>query len=153
MENNDKSFKEETVGTKIFIVIIVFFLVIFAIGFVIGIYYFGILGIFNLLGIQYKSLFSVFLFVIFYFLLGLVGDIVNKVFEVLLSSFSMNKLTTKLVMFLFASLVNWSIISCLDYFMQSIHISLETQIIAASIIAIIEVYLENDDKQKNQQTK
>ncbi len=153
MENNDKSFKDETVGTKIFIVIIVSFLVMFAIGFVIGIYYFGILGIFNLLGIQYKSLFSVFLFVIFYFLLGLVGDIVNKVFEVLLSSFSMNKLTTKLVRFLFASLVNWSIISCLDYFMQSISISIETQIIAASIIAIIEVYLENDDKQKNQQTK
>ncbi len=153
MENDDKSFKEETVGTKIFIVIIVSFLVMFAIGLVIGIYYFGILGIFNLLGIHYKSLFSVFLFVIFYFLLGLVGDIVNKVFEVLLSSFSMNKLTTKLVMFLFASLVNWSIISCLDYFMQSIHISLETQIIAASIIAIIEFYLENDDKQKNQQTK
>lgn len=153
MENNDKSFKDETVGTKVFIVIIVSFLVMFAIGFVIGIYYFGILGIFNLLGIQYKSLFSVFLFVIFYFLLGLVGDIVNKVFEVLLSSFSMNKLTTKLVRFLFASLVNWSIISCLDYFMQSISISIETQIIAASIIAIIEVYLENDDKQKNQQTK
>ncbi|SDM63274.1 YrvL family regulatory protein [Bacillus sp. OK048] len=148
MDSEDKSFKEETVGKKFLIVTVISVLIIFPIAFVFGIYYFGILGVFNLLGVEYESLYSLFLFVIFYFLLGLIGEIVIKALMILVSAFSINNIATMLVEFLINFLVNWSIISFLNLLMQSIHISMVTQVIAASIIAVIEITLENYTKKK-----
>ncbi|MEH7254608.1 YrvL family regulatory protein [Neobacillus niacini] len=148
MDSEDKSFKEETVGKKFLIVTVISVLIIFAIAFVFGIYYFGILGVFNLLGVEYESLYSLFLFVIFYFLLGLIGEIVIKALMILVSAFSINNFATMLFEFLINFLVNWSIISILNLLMQSIHISMVTQVIAASIISVIEITLENYTKKK-----
>lgn len=148
MGSEDKSFKEETIGMKIIIVTVISALIIFSIAFVFGIYYFGILGVFNLLGVEYESLYSLFLFVIFYILLGLIGEIVIIAFMILLSAISINRFTTKLVEFLINFLVNWSIISILNFFMQSVQISMVTQVIAASIIAMIELTLESYTKKE-----
>lgn len=150
MPNHDKPFKDETFGTKILIVITISFLLVFAITLFIGSYYFGILGIFKLLGVEYDSFLSLLLFVIFYFLLGIIGDLVVYAFSVLLSSIVFRPLTELTITFLINLLVNWSIISFLNFCMLSIEISIGTQIIASAIISIIEVVLENDDKKKEE---
>ena len=149
MESNDKPFKKETIGSKVLIVVTIAILLLTSVGAVFAVYYFGILGVFNLLGVEYDSLFSLLLFVIFYFLLGLLGDIVQKAFIILISSLSINHYATKLVEFSIYLLVNWSIISFLNFLMQSIHVEMLTQVIAAAIIALIEFTLENYDKKKS----
>jgi Regulatory protein YrvL len=145
LSSEEKPFKEETIGTKIFIVSVISLIICLAIGFVFGVYYFGILGVFNLLGVHYDSFFSLFLFVIFYFLLSLVGEIVIKV---LFSVLTMNHLSTNFAIFLINILVIWSIISFLNYSMDSIEINIGTQLIASTIIAIAELTIENYDKKK-----
>jgi Regulatory protein YrvL len=144
---DDKSFKEESFRTKVIIIIAVAVLIIGAVGFAFGVYYFGLLGIFNLLGVQYDSLFSFFLFVVLFFLLGIPGELVVKVFEVLLSFLSANNVATS---FLINGLVNWSILCLADFFMDSIYISQQTMLVVACIIAIIETVLEKDGKRGSQ---
>ncbi|WP_197028412.1 YrvL family regulatory protein [Bacillus sp. EB01] len=147
MGEDDKSFKEESFGTKVIIIIAVAVLIIGAVGFAFGVYYFGLLGIFNLLGVQYDSLFSLFLFVVLFFLLGIPGELVVKVFEVLLSFLSANNVATG---FLINGLVNWSILSLADFFMDSIYISQPTLLAVACIIATIETVLDKDEKRGSQ---
>lgn len=149
MANEDKPFKNEKLGMKIVIVITISLLIIFSIGFVIGIYYFGILGIFKLLGVQYESFSSLFLFVVLYFLLGLIGDLIIKAFMILLSKIPLRNSTSTPIEFFIYFLVNWSIISILNFFMQSIDISFITQVLAALIIAIIELTLDRLDKKNS----
>ncbi|HLS08420.1 YrvL family regulatory protein [Lentibacillus sp.] len=47
-------------------------------GIIIGIYFLGIAGIFEILGIQYQSIWSLIIFVIIIFILGLPVDLVFK---------------------------------------------------------------------------
>ncbi|WP_430003807.1 YrvL family regulatory protein [Metabacillus fastidiosus] len=149
MNNESKSFKEETLCSKIFIITAISALILFTIIFILSIYYFGILGTFSILGIQYDSLLSLLLFVIFYFLLGLAGDIVIKIFMILISFLPVNNLANIVAKFLIKFLVNLSIVSILDFFMKSIHISTGSQIIVALIIAVIELSFENSLKKKS----
>ncbi|WP_156319859.1 YrvL family regulatory protein [Bacillus sp. FJAT-18017] len=150
MGEDDKSFKEESFGTKVVIIIAIAVLIMGAVGFAFGVYYFGLLGIFNLVGVQYDSLFSFFLFVVLFFLLGIPGELVVKVFEVLLSFLSADNISTR---FLINGLVNWSILSLADFFMDSIYISQPTLLGIACIIAIIETVLDKDEKRGSQVKK
>ncbi|MGD7008722.1 YrvL family regulatory protein [Metabacillus sp. 84] len=149
LEHDDKPFREETAGIKIFVVTALSLIVILTIVFVFAAYFFGIAGIFNLAGVHYDSLSSLVQFVIFYFLLGLAGDIVNKVFVVLLSKTAINGLAARFVKFLASFIVTWSIFSFLSMVMQSIHINTITQVIAASLIAIIELTVDGGGRKRN----
>ncbi|OCA84109.1 hypothetical protein A8F94_15405 [Bacillus sp. FJAT-27225] len=149
MDEDNKPFKEESFGTKIIIITAIAAMVIGAVGFVFKIYYFGILGAFKLLGVHYETLFSLFLFVVFYFLLGIPGEIVYKVFDVLLSKISAKNFVA---VFLINTLITWSILGLVDTFMDSITIKPLTLLIVASIIAVIETVLDQDSNfftQKN----
>lgn len=149
MSSQNKSFKEESIKSKILIVVVVSLLIIFALGFVIGLYYFGILGVFHLIGIQYNSFFSLFLFVIFYFLLGIFGEIILKIFTMLVSTIPLPPIVFGILSTLFAFLVTWAIISFLNFCMTSIDFRAETEILVAAIITIIESAIEQIDKDKD----
>ncbi len=148
MKEENIPFKEETLRMKIVIVSVITVLIVVAIGIVIAGYYFGILGVFKLLGVQYHSLFSLFLFVIFYLLLGMFGEILIKTFEILLTVFKNNP-ATKLVMFIIYFLVNWLLIALVDFFMDSITIQTETQIVVGMIVGLIEFSFDHNEE-KNQ---
>ncbi|WP_429999887.1 YrvL family regulatory protein [Metabacillus fastidiosus] len=92
---------------------------------------------------------SLLLFVIFYFLLGLAGDIVIKIFMILISFLAVNNLANLVAKFLIKFLGNLSIVSILDFFMKSIYISVGSQIIVALIITVIELGFENPLKKKS----
>lgn len=145
MEEDHIPFKEESFGTKILIVVFVTVLIGVAIGLVVAGYYFGILGVFKLLGVYYDSLFSLFLFVICYLLLGIIGDVIIETFKIILSIFKNNP-ANKLVLFIIYFLVNWFLILLVDSFMDSISIQTETQIVVGIIIGLIEFTLDNNGK-------
>lgn len=147
-----KSFKEEPLHIKIFIIFVIILLIAFIVGFIFAIYYFGILGLFQILNVEYDSLFSFFLFVFFYFLLSFVGDFVAKVFEVLLSfPLKINKRGKILIFFLSHFLITWTIIAFLNMVMSSITIPFTTQIILSLFIALIESTVANRPKKKKEE--
>ncbi|KAB2331064.1 YrvL family regulatory protein [Bacillus mesophilum] len=146
MSEPNRPFKEESKSTKFFIIVTMSLLLLGAVGFVVAGYYFGILGLFNILGIHYESLFSLFLFVLFYFLLGIIGDIVLKAFNILLKAAGITaKFSFSAGMLLFSFLINWAIISAINLLMDSIEIAAVTGIILALIISIIEMALDSLD--------
>ncbi|MBM7713894.1 YrvL family regulatory protein [Siminovitchia sp. FSL H7-0308] len=145
--SNHTSSKDESFGSKVFIITILTLLVVGAIAFVIAIYYFGILGLFSILGVKYDTLWSLFLFTLFYFLLGIIGDGVVKVLLSLMKiSGKWSKLHMKMGLFMFSFLVNWAIISFLDAFMNSIDLQFITKMILSLIFAIIDFAMETDEK-------
>lgn len=148
--SNDESFKNETFGKKILIIIVVTILLVGAIGFVITAFYFGIVGLFNLLGVEYDSLWSLVWFTVYYFLLGIFGDIIIKIFIVLTNMsniWSDNYKKNSILIYSF--LVNWGIVSLLNVLMDSINLHLLTQVIISLIIAILDL-ISKSNKEKSQ---
>lgn len=143
----DKSFKDESVGTKIFIIVSMTLLVGGSLAFVFGIYFFGLAGLFNILGIQYDSIWSLFWFGVFFFILESFADIIKIAFIMLLDHWSMANAGT---IFAINFLVIWAVLSLLNFFMESITISVNAQLIAAAIIALIEVGLNKTGKKEEQ---
>ena len=145
--SNDDSFKNKSLGTKIAIVTIVSLILVGSIGFVVAAFYFGVVGLFNLLGVEYDSLLSLVWFTIFYFLLSVFGDIIIKIFIVLTNN--SNKWPDnykKFSILIYSFFVNWGIVSLLNQLMNSINIYLLTQIIFSLIIAILDLISKNDKK-------
>ncbi|GGB40453.1 hypothetical protein GCM10011409_17460 [Lentibacillus populi] len=68
-EHNDDSFRDMNMKQKIGTVVGVTLFIAVVSGFIIGIYLFGMAGIFELLGIQYTSVWSLIIFVVSFFIL------------------------------------------------------------------------------------
>lgn len=145
----EKSFKEESAVTKFVIVLSMIFLIAVPLTFLFGIYFFGMSGLFNVLGIQYESLWSLFWFALLYFVLDSFADVVKMVFVQLLNQMSIANFWTVLTT---NFLVIWALLSLMNLLMDSITMSINTQLIAAAIIAVIEVAL-NKISRKEEQTE
>ncbi|MFD1030278.1 YrvL family regulatory protein [Metaplanococcus flavidus] len=141
----DKPFKEESVWTKIFIIVSMTLLVAGSLAFVFGIYFFGIAGLFNVLGIQYDSIWSLFWFGVFFFILDSFADFIKMVFTILLDHLSIANAGT---IFAIYFLVIWAVLSLLNLLMDSISITVTAQLIAAAVIALIEVGLNKTSKKE-----
>jgi len=145
----EKSFKEESAVTKFVIVLSMTFLIAVPLTFLFGIYFFGMSGLFNVLGIQYESLWSLFWFALLYFVLDSFADVVKIAFVQLLNQLSIASFWTVLTT---NFLVIWALLSLMNLLMDSITMSINTQLIAAAIIAVIEVAL-NKISRKEEQTE
>ena len=145
----EKSFKEESAVTKFVIVLSMIFLIAVPLTFLFGIYFFGMSGLFNVLGIQYESLWSLFWFALLYFVLDSFADVVKIAFVQLLNQMSIANFWTVLTT---NFLVIWALLSLMNLLMDSITMSINTQLIAAAIIAVIEVAL-NKISRKEEQTE
>lgn len=144
--NEKIPFKDESFWMKIFIVSTILVIVTVAIGVVFALYYFGLLGLFNILGVQYDSLFALFLFVLFYFLLGIPGDVVVNSFVLLLRRGATNESFLRWGTLFIRFLVNWSILSLLHYAMHSIAITTVTQVVVALGVAVVETVFDKESK-------
>ena len=146
---NNNSFKNKSLRTKIAIVATVSLMLMGAIGLVTVVFYFGIVGLFNLLGVEYDSLLSLVWFTIYFTLLSVFGDIVIKMFIVLTNhsnKWSDNYKKYSIVIYSF--FVNWGIVSLLNQLMSSINIHLLTQIIFSLIMAILDFFIFKDNEKK-----
>ncbi|WP_052131597.1 YrvL family regulatory protein [Planococcus sp. CAU13] len=144
---NDKSFKEESPKDKVFIILVMTLLVGGSLAFVFGIYFFGIAGLFNILGVQYDSVWSLFWFGVFFFILDSFADVIKMTFTVLLDHLSIANAAT---LFAINFLVIWAVLSLLNLLMDSITISIDAQLIAAAVIALIELTLNKNGRKEEQ---
>lgn len=126
------------IGMILFVVIII--------GLLIGIYLFGIVGIFAVLGVQYQSNWSLFIFVISVFILGLLVDLVFGAMADLLVDNISGKKIAFIIRFLFGFATNWIVIFTVDTFMSSISLSSGTKLIISMLLTTFESALSNDEK-------
>lgn len=119
-------------------------LIILVAALVIGLYIFGLAGIFELLGVQYKSIWSLVVFVVSFFMLGIFVELFSKAIYKL----SVLNITGKIKLYSIRISVeyisNWLVLFTVDEFMTSITLSLKTEIFIAFLIAIIETVLDDD---------
>lgn len=137
---------------KITTAIVVSVLIIFVIGFVLGVYFFGMVGVFKLLGVQYESTWSLVIFVISFVLLSLIVELFSNV----LFKLSVQTMTEKIKIFLirlsYGIISNWLVLFIVDEFMNSITLSLKTEIIIAIFLGIIEIAFD-DEKDRSLYSK
>lgn len=144
-EHNNDSFRDMNIKEKTVTVAGIALLIILVVGFVLGLYFFGMVGAFELLGVHYKSIWSLIVFVVSFFILSVIVELFsNAIFKL-----SVRNITGKIKLFFarisFEGTSNWLVLFTVDEFMKVITLSLETEIIVALLIALLEIVF--DDKE------
>ncbi|RIU90145.1 hypothetical protein D1864_13935 [Oceanobacillus picturae] len=134
----DMNWKEKMAS---FIGITIF--IIFLVGFVVGIYFFGIAGVFNLLGVEYDTVWSLVLFVISFYFLGIIVEILSKAIFKLTTLYIKGKSKVMVIRVCIEFTSNLLVLYTVDEFMSSITLSIKTEIIVAVLIAILEIAFED----------
>ncbi|WP_102272291.1 regulatory YrvL family protein [Cytobacillus massiliigabonensis] len=142
-EKND-SFRKMNVKDKTATVAGITLLIILVAGFVLGIYFFGMAGIFKLLGVQYQSNWALVIFVASYFFLGMIVELFSNAILKLTTQNISDKLRKSLIRICFEFISNWLVLFTVDEFMKSMTLSWKTEIMIALLIALIEIALDND---------
>ena len=143
-EHENDSFCDMNIKEKMATVAGIGLLIILVVGFVFGLYFFGMVGVFELLGVQYKSIWSLVVFVASFFILGVIVELFSKpIFKL-----SVQNITGKIKVFFirisFEGATNWLVLFTVDEFMKSITLSLKTEIITALLLAILEIIFDDD---------
>lgn len=142
-EHDDDSLPTMNLNGKTATIIGISLLSVFVIGFVIGIFLLGFAGLFKLLGVQYQSVWSLVIFVVSFFILGVIFD----VFFDAMAKLSMENISGNanifLVQMLFGFASNLLVLSIVDALMKSITLSLETKLIIAFLLSLLEPIFAN----------
>ena len=122
---------------------------VFIIGILVGIYFLGIVGIFKILGVQYQSIWSLIIFVISVFILGLPVDLILGAIADLSVEKMKGKIIVFIVQFLFGLATNLIVIFTVDIFMESINLSLGAILAISLILTFLEwMFADKKDIQK-----
>src|SRR5699024_1825387 len=123
------------IGITIFVSVIV--------GCVIGIYFVGFAGLFQLLGVTYHSIWALALFVISFFIIGFVIDLFVHPLVKILAEVLQNRYHVFFLRFAIDVSANWMILHVLNVIMDSITINVVTEIIIAVFLFLVEFMLDD----------
>lgn len=122
---------------KIIVWIAMIFLFVLVFSSVYSLYFFGILGVLHLTGVQYDSLSSLQLFVLLYFGLSLLTDVLAKIAH-LYFVFKVTEERMVLVRMMVDLFFSWLGIHLADELMTGITLSLYVELILAVVLAVSE---------------
>ncbi|MCF3942643.1 regulatory YrvL family protein [Oceanobacillus alkalisoli] len=148
-ESNDDSFRNMNKKEKIATVVGIALLILFVAGFIFGLYFFGLAGVFKVLGVQYDSVWSLAIFVVNLLVIGLIFEVFSNVIFKLSVRNMTGKAKVLMIRFLIEAITNWVVIFTVDELMRSITLSLQTEIIIAIFIATLEIVFDDKDTKKN----
>lgn len=147
-EDNDDSFRDMNMKQKVGTIVGVTLFIVLILGFIIGIYLFGMVGIFELLGVQYTSFWSLIIFVVSFFILASMIELFSKpIFELLTEKIT-EKFKTLFIQFIIQGLTNWLCLFIVDVFMGGITLSSKTGIIVAMLLTLFEMTFEDKENKK-----
>ncbi len=150
--NSDKeSFRDMSIGVKIFIVVSVGVIVLGGLLFSLFVYYFGLAGIFRLLDVSYESSFVLLKYAVYTFLLCMVLDIISKPILALFNSVQPSAVGQVLFRALVDTFFTWLALHTIDQLMESITISTGIEWICAFLLFIVDWALDDRKKAKNAQ--
>lgn len=121
-------------------------------GFLIGIFFLGFAGLFQLLGVEYNSILSLALFVIFFFIIGFVIDLFVNPLTIKIRETIQNRYRVFTLQLAIEASANWMILHALNAIMDSIHINVITEIIIAVFISLAEYMFGGEEDKANNET-
>lgn len=140
-EQNEHS-KDFNLRSKLIRIVSITFIAAIALAVIFGGFFFGMKGLFSILGITYASNQTLALFILACFAVGLIIDPLTKIISIILAkSLSLKK--TALFAFILYFISNLITICFADYFMQSIYIPDVLLVVISAFMAIIELAFDN----------
>ncbi|MCY8164358.1 regulatory YrvL family protein, partial [Bacillus inaquosorum] len=120
-KEQNEQFKEVKLSSKLIVIVSIILIVAIALAVIFGGYFFGMKGLFSILGITYDSNQTLVLFILVCFAAGLIIDPLTMIVSMILAkSLSLKK--TALFAFILYFISSFITICFADYFMQSIYI-------------------------------
>jgi hypothetical protein len=110
-----------------------------------GIFYFGFIGLFNVLSIHYDDFHTLLIFTILYFIFSLFTDILYKITLAMIRFLNVKPAQIKWILaFISSFFINLAMISILDQYMDSIFIAPITKIIVSALLAMLDLVVDSD---------
>ncbi|MFP3669634.1 YrvL family regulatory protein [Priestia sp. SIMBA_032] len=131
---------------KSFTVIFITLIVIIAISLMLGAFVFGFIGLFKIFGVQYDSFLSLLIFLLLFFIIGFIVDLLS-IF--LINTFSQQIRNSKrkfLVRLVIDCSFSWFAIHTADELIRSITIPSITELIAVFLLFLLEVVMDMNSK-------
>ncbi|WP_068675916.1 YrvL family regulatory protein [Oceanobacillus sp. Castelsardo] len=144
-DHNDDSFRDKNMKQKVGTIVGVTLFIAVILGFIIGIYLFGMAGIFELLGVQYTSVWSLIIFVVSFFILASIVELFSKPISNLITGKITGKFETLFIQFSIQSLSNLLCLFIVDVFMGSITLTLKSGFIVAILLTLLEMTFEDKE--------
>lgn len=148
MRNDDGKFPTLNLSTKIIVIVSITLFILFALSVVFGAFFFGFTGLFQLLDVQYDSIKSLFLFLLYYFIISLITELFSKIVTLILVSYLKNKLFKILIPLCLDTVINWTIIHFIDESMNSITIPTWVEGIIVLLLALADLAFDDKYKKK-----
>lgn len=142
-DSRGSGFFKKTFSVSMFALFIIFILAV-----LIGIYFFGLAGIFHLFGASYDSIGSLIWFAVWFFLLGFVLDLFAMAFHTIIKENISGKYQVAVIRIVTDTLANWLALFTVDEFMTGITVSVTAEVAAALLMACIELALEDKNNEK-----
>ncbi|WP_372402724.1 regulatory YrvL family protein [Bacillus spizizenii] len=140
-EQNEHS-KDFNLRSKLIEIVSITFIVAIALVVIFGGYFFGIKGLFSILGVTYDSNQTLVLFILVCFAVGLIIDPLTKIISMILArSLSLKK--TALFAYILYFVSNFITICFADYYMQSIYIPDVLLVVISALMAFIELAFDD----------
>ncbi|MGG0777750.1 regulatory YrvL family protein [Bacillus rugosus] len=140
-EQNEHS-KNFNLKSKLIGIASITFIVTIALAVIFGGYFFGIKGLFSILGVSYDSNQTLVLFILVSFAVGLIIDPLTKIVSMILAkSLSLKK--TALFAFILYFVSNFITICFADYYIQSIYIPDVLLLVISALMAFIELAFDD----------
>lgn len=140
---NDNTFSDTKFSTKIMVFVSFSFVVLLALSFVLGLFFFSFAGIFRIFGTQYESVSSLLIFAVIYFMIAFVMDFVSIMLFRLLSPYLTGRYSQFFVRMI--SDCTFSLLSLywVDEAMNSITIPFMTKLIIVLLLFMVEEAFED----------
>ncbi|MCY9341726.1 regulatory YrvL family protein [Bacillus inaquosorum] len=141
-KEQNEQFKELKLSSKLIVIVSIILIVAIALAMIFGGYFFGMKGLFSILGITYDSNQTLVLFILVCFAAGLIIDPLTMIVSMILAkSLSLKK--TALFAFILYFISNFITICFADYFMQSIYIPDVLLFVISALMAFIELAFDD----------
>lgn len=145
-QHDDDSFKNMNVKAKTATIIGFTLFIMLILSFVLGMFFFGFAGVFELLGVYYQSIWSLVIFVVSYFILGFFVDL----FFGSVAALSVQNITEDVKAFviqvIFGFVSNWIVLVTVDTLMESIILSQQTKLMLALLLGMLDAVFDNKKK-------
>jgi hypothetical protein len=135
---------------RIFAVSAITLLIIVCVSIIIGSIFFGIAGFFKLFGVRYESFSSLLLFVLLYFIIGFILDLIAMVFIRLATQNMTGKTKPFLTRMIIDCTFSWIAFHTADEIINGIAIQLTTEILAVIFFYLVGIAFEGKEKGKGE---
>lgn len=135
---------------KVLVVVAMTLLIVVALVFVFGIYFLGLTGFFSLIGVYYKSIGSLLLFVLYCFLVGIVFEIIEYVILFFIVRANIRSKEKWVWIALVKLFLTWIVIHTVNELMTTVVLSGFAEFLTALLIVSIDIVFDDEKKVENE---